>query len=271
MDNGPPPVGSGPQGGPLALDAARILVTNDDGVHAPGLKVLERVARALAREVWVVAPETEQSATSHSLTLRRPLRARRLGPRRFTVDGTPTDCVLVAHHRLMAERPPDLVLSGINQGANLGEDVTYSGTVAAAMEAAILGIRAVALSQMRRGDGPIDWRTAERFGPDILRNLAGLPWGADLLVNVNFPPLGPEEVSGVRACRQGRRDEGTTVSEGVDPSGRPYLWIGDFLSDRSSQHDTDLAAVMEGAIAVTPLHLDLTHKATLKRLGEVFA
>ncbi|MFQ5775175.1 MAG: 5'/3'-nucleotidase SurE [Kiloniellaceae bacterium] len=257
--------------GRLDPERARILVTNDDGIHAPGLKVLERIARSLSREVWVVAPETEQSATSHSLTLRRPLRTRRHGRRRFSVDGTPTDCVLVAHHHIMADGPPDMVLCGINHGANLGEDVTYSGTVAAAMEAAILGVRAIAFSQMRRGDGSIDWKTAERFTPGIVRTLASMPWRRDLLVNVNFPPAPPEQVTGIRPCRQGRRDEGTTVSEGVDPGGRPYLWIGDFLSDISSGHNTDLAAVMEGAISVTPLHLDLTHKATLKRLSEVFA
>lgn len=256
--------------GPLDLDGARILVTNDDGIHAPGLKALTRIARTLSRDVWVVAPETEQSATSHSLTLRRPLRARRLAARRFSVDGTPTDCVLVAHRRLMAARPPDLVLSGINHGANLGEDVTYSGTVAAAMEAAILGVRAIAFSQVRARDGAIDWHTAEQYAPAIVRALAALEWRRDLAINVNFPPGPPEAVTGVRPCRQGRRDGGTTVVEGVDPSGRPYLWIGDFLSDESSGRETDLAAVMEGAISVTPLHLDLTHKQTLRRLEEVF-
>ncbi|RMD64113.1 MAG: 5'/3'-nucleotidase SurE [Alphaproteobacteria bacterium] len=255
----------------LDLETARVLVTNDDGIHAPGLKTLERIARRLSRDVWVVAPEAEQSATSHSLTLRRPLRLRRLTRRRFTVDGTPTDCVLVAHHHIMADRPPDLVLSGINHGANLGEDVSYSGTVAAAMEAAMLGVRAVALSQMRNSDGAITWHTAETFAPRIIAALMEIQWPRDLLVNVNFPPLPPKEVTGVRACRQGRRDEGITLTEGVDPTGRPYLWIGDFLSDTSSDPDTDLGAVMEGAIAVTPLHLDLTHKSTLRRLREVFS
>ena len=143
----------------LELSGARILVTNDDGVHAPGLKALLRIAKALSKDVWVVAPEHEQSATSHSLTLRRPLRARRIGPRRFAVDGTPTDCVLVALHRLMNDKPADLVLSGVNHGANLGEDVTYSGTIAAAMEGALLGVRSIALSQMRDGDGVIHWST----------------------------------------------------------------------------------------------------------------
>ncbi len=257
--------------GPLELETARILVTNDDGIHAPGLKVLERIAKSLCPDVWVVAPETEQSASSHALTLRRPLRSRKLARRHFTVDGTPTDCVLVAHRHILRERPPDIVLSGINHGGNLGEDVTYSGTVAAAMEAAILGVRAVALSQMRQAEGRIDWRTAERFAPDILRHLASIAWRHDLLINVNFPPLPPEDVSGVRPCRQGRREEGTTISEGLDPGGRPYLWVGNFLSDTSRDRGTDLAAVMEGAIAVTPLHMDLTHKATLTKLSGIFS
>ena len=256
--------------GALALETARILVTNDDGIRAPGLAALERIARVLSDDVWVVAPETEQSATSHSLTLRRPLRARKLDERRYSVDGTPTDCVLVAHRNIMSERPPDLVLSGINHGSNLAEDVTYSGTIAAAMEAAILGVRAIAFSQMRPDGGRISWDTAERFAPDIVRQAVAIAWPRDLLLNVNFPPVAPNSVAGVRACRQGRRDAGTTVTEGVDPSGRPYLWIGNFLSDASSDHGTDLAAVMEGAIAVTPLHLDLTHKSSLAGLEEVF-
>ena len=256
--------------GPLDLAHARILVTNDDGIHAPGLQVLERIAKTLSDDVWVVAPETEQSATSHSLTLRRPLRCRKHGERRYAVDGTPTDCVLVAHRHLMLERPPDLVFSGINHGANLGEDVTYSGTVAAAMEAAMLGVRAFAFSQMRQGEERLSWDTAAHFAPEIVRRAMALDWPPDLLVNVNFPPVAPHAVSGIRACRQGRRDEGTTITEGVDPGGRPYLWIGNFLSDTSSDHGTDLAAIMEGAVAVTPLHLDLTHRESLSRLAEVF-
>jgi len=256
--------------GAIDLAEARILVTNDDGIHAPGLKTLERIARTLSRDVWVVAPEVEQSATSHSLTLRRPLRTRRLGRRRYSVDGTPTDCVLVARHKLVTGRPPDLVLSGINHGTNLGEDVTYSGTVAAAMEAAIIGIRAIAFSQARSGDGPLAWHTAQRFAPDIVRRLAAIHWSRDMLVNVNFPALPPEKVLGIRACRQGKRDQGTGISEGTDPGGRPYIWVGNFQSDASSDLDTDLAAVAAGAIAVTPLHLDLTHKRTLRDLETMF-
>ncbi len=254
----------------LELSDARILVTNDDGVHAPGLEVLTRIAKTLSEDVWVVAPEHEQSATSHSLTLRRPLRARKMGQNRYAVDGTPTDCVLVALHRLINDKPADLVLSGVNHGANLGEDVTYSGTIAAAMEGALLGVRSIALSQMRDGDGVIHWSTAERYAPDIIRKLVALPWPADVLVNINFPPCLPDKVNGIRSCRQGRRDNAIQVVEGRDPAGREYLWLGDFVRDSGSGPDTDLGAIVDGAIAVTPLHLDLTHGAMLERFQGLF-
>ena len=255
---------------PLNLKKARVLVTNDDGIHAPGLKVLEKLAKTLSDDVWVVAPETEQSATSHSLTLRRPLRERRLGPKRFSVDGTPTDCVLIAKHQIMADCQPDLVLSGINDGGNLGEDVTYSGTVAAAMEAALLGIRAIAFSQQRQPDGSVRWKVAEKHLPDIVRRLADIEWARDLLVNVNFPAVAADDVTGIFVCRQGRRDQGTSVTEGEDPSGRRFVWIGGYQVDDSSDTDTDLAVTAKGGISVTPLHLDLTHAATMKRMKGVF-
>lgn len=255
---------------PLDLRKARVLVTNDDGIHAPGLKLLERLAKTISDDVWVVAPETEQSATSHSLTLRRPLRERRLGPKRYSVDGTPTDCVLIAHHQIMPDRGPDVVLSGINDGGNLGEDVTYSGTVAATMEAALLGFRAIAFSQQRQPDGSARWKVAERFLPDIVRRLTAMEWSKDLLINVNFPAVAPEAVTGIFVCRQGRRDQGTTVMEGEDPSGRRFVWIGGYQVDDSSDTDTDLAVTAQGGISVTPLHLDLTHRETMKRMGKVF-
>jgi 5'-nucleotidase len=256
---------------PLALGTARILVTNDDGIHAPGLKALERIAKSLSKDVWVVAPESEQSATSHSLTLRRPVRPRKLGPRRYALDGTPTDCVLIAQRHILEDRPADLVLSGVNHGANLGEDVTYSGTVAAAMEGALLGTMAIAFSQVRRRDQRISWSTSETFGPPVVRKLVASAWPADLLVNVNFPPCLPKEVSGIEVCPQGRRQAGTEVREDRDPSGRRYLWIGDFTHDRTGETRSDLAAVERNAVAVTPLHLDLTHGATLKSWKGTFA
>ena len=248
------------------LAGARILVTNDDGIHAPGLKVLQQIAKSLSKDVWVVAPESEQSAVAHALTLRRPVRLRQLGKQRYALDGTPTDCVLIAVKKLFKERPPDLVLSGVNDGGNLGEDVTYSGTVAAAMEGALLGLRSIALSQQRVPRGGPRFAVAERHAPGLVRKLAGFEWGRDLLINVNFPACAPDEVKGVVACRQGSRDLGSDIAEGEDPGGRPYLWIGSYRSDKTRHRNTDLAAVAGDAIAVTPLHLDLTHRAALKRL-----
>ena len=257
--------------GPINLASARILVTNDDGIHAPGLKVLERIAKRLSRDVWVVAPETEQSAASHALTLRRPLRIRRLAARRFSVDGTPTDCTLLGLRRILPGRRPDLLLSGVNHGGNLGEDVTYSGTVAAALEATLLGVRAVAFSQLRGGDGPVHWATAEHFAPDILARLCAFEWPCDVLVNVNFPALPADRVREIRTCRQGRREASVEIVEGTDPKGRPYVWIGDFSSDHSDHPESDLRALAEGAISVTPLHIDMTHGASLEPFGRRLA
>lgn len=253
------------------LARARILVTNDDGINAPGLKVLERVARSLSADVWVVAPELEQSGAGHSLTLRRPLQVRHLSKRRFAVDGTPTDCVLLAVTKLIRGRRPDLVLSGVNRGVNLGEDVTYSGTIAAAMEATLLDIPAIALSQARNGPLPVHWATAEHHAPDVIRRLAAMEWTEGVLINVNFPNVTADRVDGVRLVKQGRRISSIQVVEARDPGGRPYLWIGDFSSDDSKQRNTDLAAIAGRSIAVTPLHLDLTHQSMLRRLKQAFA
>jgi 5'-nucleotidase len=255
---------------PLDFGHARILVTNDDGINAPGLKVLENVARSLTRDVWVVAPEVEQSGAAHSLTLRRPLQVRRLSSRRFAVDGTPTDCVLIAVNHLIPRRRPDLVLSGVNRGANLGEDVTYSGTIAAAMEATLLEIPAIALSQLRTGAN-IRWQTAEHFAADVVRKLTSVDWPKGVLMNVNFPNIAVTDVTGVQVVRQGRRAAGIEVVPIKDPMGRPYLWIGDFLSDDALNPGTDLAATRAGAISVTPLHLDLTHGATLAKFKKALA
>jgi 5'-nucleotidase len=251
------------------LKAARILVSNDDGINAPGLKVLEKIARQLCRDVWVVAPEVEQSGAGHSLTLRRPLQVRRVSPRRFAVDGTPTDCVLLAVNRLIEGRRPDLVLSGVNRGSNLGEDVTYSGTIAAAMEATLLGIPSIALSQMREGQ-TIAWHVALKHGAEVIRRLISVAWTEGVLMNVNFPYIAKGDVSGVQIVRQGRRAANIEVTPVTDAVGRKYLWIGDFTSDNPVGHGTDLGAVRERAIAVTPLHLDLTHRGMVRRLTEAF-
>src|SRR5436190_21958103 len=190
---------------PIDHNKCRILISNDDGIASPGIKVLEKVARELSNDVWVVAPEQEQSGASHSLTTRRPLRLRPVGEQRYAVDGTPTDCVLLAVKRLLRDRPPDLVLSGINGGSNVGEDLTYSGTVAAAMEATLLGIPAMALSQDFHDGEAVPWETGEAFGPDVIRRLLRQPWPATTLFNVNFPPCPPDKAAGFAVTNQGKR------------------------------------------------------------------
>ena len=248
----------------------RILVTNDDGIHARGLKVLETIARRLGGEVWVVAPETNQSGASHSLTLSRPLRIRRISARHYAVDGTPTDCVLLALQKIL-DGAADLVLSGVNHGSNLGEDVTYSGTVAAAMEPTVLGVRAVALSQSCRNGHPVKWGTAERFAPAILERLCAAPWPEGVLVNINFPDRVSASVEGVRVTRQGKRKVGDALVERIDPRGEPYYWIGALREEERWAEGTDLAAIADGYISVTPVHLDLTHHQSLESFRKILA
>lgn len=250
------------------LARARVLVSNDDGVHSPGIKALTRAVKRMARDVWVVAPETEQSATAHSLTLRRPLRIRRAGSKRFAVDGTPTDCVLLAINKIMKDHRPDIVLSGINRGANLGDDVTYSGTIAAAIEAVILGVPAVALSQHYEDGSPIRWSTAEECLPDVMRTLQGFDLHDDTLLNINFPDVAASEVRGIEATWQGARKLGDHIQPGHDPKGEPYYWIGSFRAAEKFHKGSDLHTVYGGAISITPLSTDLTNRRAMKALRE---
>jgi len=256
---------------PIDLGQGRILLTNDDGIEARGLKILHRVARGICRDVWIVAPELEQSGASHSLTLYRPLRVRKLGPRRFAVDGTPTDCVLLALKRLLRDKRPTLVISGINGGANLGDDVTYSGTVAAAMEATLLGVPAIALSMTFTDRKKIRWATAERHAPGVIRRLVAQPWPKNTLINVNFPDLPPSEVKGISVARQGRHKIGDQLMERTDPRGRPYYWIGPLRETGDGVPGTDITEVTAGRITLTPILLDLTNSGALKALRRVFA
>ncbi len=248
----------------------RILLTNDDGIHAPGLKALEKIARTLAREVWVVAPESEQSGAGHSLTLTQPLRMRKLTKRRFALSGSPTDCVLFAVCELMAGNRPDLVLSGVNRGANIGDDVTYSGTIAAAMEATILGIPAIALSQEANARKVAHWPTAIQCAPDIVRRLVAVGWSPDVFMNVNFPDCRPDAVAGVSLVAQGRRKAGYEIRANVDPRLLPYYWIGPAVNREVRAGDTDYQAIERGEISITPLHMDLTHRAALRALKKSF-
>ncbi len=248
------------------LARARILISNDDGINAPGLKLLERVIRPLVREVWVVAPETEQSGAGHSLTLRRPLHIRKVSGRRFAVDGTPTDCVLLGVKQVLKDRPLDLVLSGINRGGNLGEDVTYSGTIAAAMEATLLGYPAIALSQVSDDRRAVKWATTEHWAGPLLESLAAHSWPRNVFINVNFPDVPVRSVEGIEVTRQGQRKISGDLTEGMDPRGEAYFWIGTQRSEDRRRRGTDLNAVKRGVISVTPLSLDLTHGATARAL-----
>ena len=251
----------------------RILLTNDDGIEAPGLVALEAIARELSDDVWVVAPAEEQSGTGHSLTLTAPIRLRQLGDKRFAVRGTPTDSVMMAIGHVMKDCRPDLLLSGVNRGPNMAEDVTYSGTVSAAMEGCLAGIRSIALSQAM-GDytvGAEDFGAARQYGPDIVRRLAGMDWPAGVLMNVNFPAQ-VTATPPVVVARQGFRDYGNIrIDARTDPRGFPYYWFGFGREMEQPAADTDLYAVRSGAIAVTPLHLDLTHDATLAGLRRALA
>jgi 5'-nucleotidase len=252
----------------------RILVTNDDGIHSPGLELLERVAREISDDVWVVAPETDQSGVAHSLSLNDPLRLRAIADKRFAVKGTPTDCVILGTRHIMQEAEPDLVLSGINRGGNVAEDVTYSGTIAAAMEGTILGIRSIALSQSYgfSGRDGIKWHCAERHAARLIRRLIEQEMKPGTLLNVNFPDCEPDEVAGIAISVQGRRDnQFLSIDARVDGRGNPYFWIGFARSLNEPGHGTDLEALAQRKISVTPLRLDLTDEPTLTRLAAAFA
>ena len=244
----------------------RILCTNDDGIHAPGLKVVEEIARALSDDVWIVAPELDQSGVSHSLSLNDPIRLREVGPRHFAVRGTPTDCVIMGARHILGDTRPDIVLSGVNKGRNAAEDVVYSGTIAGALEGTILGLPSFALSQefsIATREAPL-WDTALKFGPLILRKViaAGIP--KNTVINVNFPACAPDDVLGIRVTRQGKRNLGfLRVDERRDGRGNPYFWIGfeRAAALETPEEGTDLAALAARYVSVTPLRLDRTDEA----------
>ncbi len=248
----------------------RILLTNDDGIHAEGLTALERIAAKLSDDVWICAPETERSGASRALTLADPIRVRRLDERRFATSGTPTDCVMLGVTELVPGGKPDLVLSGVNRGANLAEDVTLSGTVAGAMEAMALGVRGIALSQMGFYEGNKGYDAAEAFAPGIIRRLMEIGWPDDVIMNLNFPGRPPAEITEVEVTRQGFRDVPVRVVEKrTDLRGRDYYWAG-FRQERSKPGPgTDLRALYDGKISVTPLHIDLTHGESVHKLRGV--
>jgi 5'-nucleotidase len=241
-----------------------ILVTNDDGYDAPGLSALVAAVEPLG-DVIVAAPDREQSATAHALTLDRPLRAIEVEPNRFRIDGTPTDCVHLAVRRLTGARLPDLVASGINRGLNIGDDLTYSGTVAGALEGALLHIPAVAFSATSDGKGGADYTHAAAFAGKLCVDILSRGLNPGVLLNVNVPAVEPR---GVRVTRQGTRTYRATAEERLDPAGRPYYWIAGVDMTPAGEPDGDHVAIADGFISVTPLHANLTHEPSLERLSE---
>jgi 5'-nucleotidase len=248
----------------------RILLTNDDGIHAEGLTALERIAAALSDDVWICAPDAERSGASRALTLADPIRVRQLDERRFSTSGTPTDCVMLGVHELVEGKKPDLVLSGVNRGANLAEDVTMSGTVAGAIEAMSLGVPGIALSQAGFYEGAKGYACAEHFAPGVIRRLMEVGWPAGVVMNLNFPNRPPEEIVEVEVTRQGFRDAHVRmVEKRTDLRGREYYWVG-YRQERSEPAlGTDLRALYDGKISVTPLHIDLTHGESVHKLRSV--
>lgn len=246
----------------------RILLTNDDGIHAEGLAVLERIARQLSDDVWVVAPEADQSGFAHSLSLSEPLRMRKVDDRRYALRGTPTDCVIMAVRKIMPE-PPDLVLSGVNSGSNVADDITYSGTVAGAMEGAMIGLRAIAVSQSYSfGDEgrTVPWQTVETHAPALLERLVAMDLPAGTFLNVNYPNCGPDEVEGIEVTAQGRLLHGLWIDERRDGRGFPYYWLRFGRQPAEIREGTDLAALRERRVSITPLKLDLTDHSVMAAL-----
>jgi 5'-nucleotidase len=242
----------------------RILVTNDDGFDAPGLAALTRAMEALG-QVVVVAPDREQSATSHALTLDRPLRVQRVDERRYRIDGTPTDCVHLAIDSLTGGQLPDLVVSGINRGLNVGDDVTYSGTVAGALEGTLLHVPSIAFSAATNKEGRAEYGPAGEIARSIAAEVLRHGLAPGVLLNVNVPLRTPR---GVRITRQGTRRYRATAVERTDPAGRPYVWIAGLDVTPTGEPDGDHLAIRQGYVSITPLHANLTHEPSLDQLAE---
>jgi 5'-nucleotidase len=247
----------------------RILLTNDDGIHAEGLAVLERIARTLSDDVWIVAPETDQSGLAHSLTLSEPLRLREVSRRHYALRGTPTDCVIMGIRKLM-DLPPDLVLSGVNCGQNIADDVTYSGTVAGAIEGTLLGIRSIALSQAYNWDDgrTVPWETVETHGPALLQKLIDIDLPQGTFLNVNYPNCSPDEITDVAVTSQGKLTYGIEIESREDGRGLPYYWLRFQRRSHDNRPGSDLLALANRQVSVTPLKLDLTDYDVRQRLAE---
>ncbi|MGD9638774.1 MAG: 5'/3'-nucleotidase SurE [Alphaproteobacteria bacterium] len=253
----------------------RILICNDDGFDAKGIKMLEEIARKLSNDVWVVAPNDEKSAASHALTISRPLRVNKISDKHFTVDGSPADCVLIAICKIMKGQKPDLILSGINNGANLSDDVTYSGTIAAAMEGTILGIPSIALSQCYDDNRKTFWKTAETFCENVVRKILTTTWPDNVLMSVNFPSCDVDQVKGIDVIKLSQKfiksdDFSGFIEDRIDPRGKEYVWVGAARRKEEPEEEGDLKSIMNQKITITPITLDLTDYASLSNLQKVF-
>ena len=243
---------------------SRILIVNDDGIDADGLTVAEEIAGRFADEVWVVAPQTDQSGASHALSVSSPIRVINKSPRHFAVVGTPSDCVVMAVRSIMTDNPPDLVISGVNRGANLADDIAYSGTVSGAMTALLCGIPAIAMSQAYRSTAEISWDTARRYGTLLLEGLLAGSLRADLCLNVNFPAVAPDAVTGIQATRQGLRSiRAIGIDARMDLRGKPYYWLNFDRAGGDQSRDSDIAALRAKSVSVTPLRADRTDDAAM--------
>jgi 5'-nucleotidase len=257
---------------PTKLSEARILVTNDDSIHSDGIKVLEEIARSLSPNVWVVAPENQQSAAGHSLTIHMPLRIREYDKTHISVYGTPTDSALVGIQKVMKDFHPHLVLSGINHGQNTADDVTYSGTIAAAIEATLMCVPSIALSQdFDEIGGKPDWGVAREYLPTILKAFEGKEWDDNVLMSVNFPVRKPAVKPEIRVRPQGHYSmEDQEMVNCIDPRGRPYFWVGAPPKRNELDQTIDVGSLKAGHVTITPLSLNLTHRPTLKLLEGIF-
>lgn len=249
----------------------RVLIVNDDGIDAIGIRLLESIVRGFTDDVWVVAPDEERSGASQSISMNHPIRYVQRDERHFAVRGTPVDCALLGIHTFLGSRKPDILLSGINAGPNLAEDVLYSGTCAAAKEGALFGIASVALSQMRTYRQPALWEASEAFVPGILEKLLALPWPPSRFLNVNVPNLPPAALRGTAITRQGRRQYGGFVPvRREDERFVPYFWIRVEPLEPVPEEGTDLYAVANGMISITPMQLDMTCATSLSGLASAF-
>ena len=248
----------------------RILITNDDGINAEGLEVLRRAAQLISDDVWVVAPETNQSGVSHALSLTQPLRVRQIEYKVFAVSGTPTDCVIIAVRQIMDVRP-DLILSGVNAGQNIADHITYSGTVAGALEGAILGIRSIAFSQAHdwsKGPHPINWSVSIEQIEKLLPKLIALDIPSSSFLNVNFPIKLTEDGNQISISRQAHRMHGLAIEDRVDGVGRPYYWLKFEETTHEVCDSTDISALEFGKISITPVKVDMTDHAIITKLEQ---